>query len=124
MSEKPLTEAQERFIDAIVEQRGNVAQACAQLDISETWGYKLVRQLREHIIARAESILALHAPRAAFEYADALDGTTIPANQTQRMEAAKQILDRVGIIKKEKVEIDANVNGGILILPPRKPVED
>jgi len=35
------------------------------------------------------------------------------------MEAAKQILDRVGIVKREKVDINAQVAHGIFILPPK-----
>jgi len=35
------------------------------------------------------------------------------------MEAAKQILDRVGLSKREKVDITAKVQHGIFILPPK-----
>ena len=45
------------------------------------------------------------------------DGMTPAANI--RMEAAKQILDRVGIVKKEKIDINAKVAHGIFILPPK-----
>ena len=35
------------------------------------------------------------------------------------MEAAKQILDRVGIVKKDKIDINAQVAHGIFILPAK-----
>jgi hypothetical protein len=35
------------------------------------------------------------------------------------MEAAKQILDRVGLSKREKVDITAKVQHGVFILPPK-----
>ena len=45
------------------------------------------------------------------------DGTAPGASI--RMEAAKQILDRVGLVKREKVDINAQVAHGIFILPPK-----
>ena len=35
------------------------------------------------------------------------------------MEAAKQILDRVGLVKQEKIDINSKVAHGIFILPPK-----
>ena len=55
-------------------------------------------------------------PKQAGEIAG-YDGTTPGANI--RMEAAKQILDRVGLVKREKVDINAKVAHGIFILPPK-----
>jgi len=53
------------------------------------------------------------------------DGTTPHANI--RMEAAKQVLDRIGIAKKEKVDINVRAMHGLFILPAKdaiKKVED
>ena len=53
------------------------------------------------------------------------DGTTPHANI--RMEAAKQVLDRIGIAKKEKVDINVRAMHGLFILPSKdaiKKVED
>ena len=36
-----------------------------------------------------------------------------------RIEAAKQILDRVGLGKREQLDINAKVAHGIFILPPK-----
>ena len=46
------------------------------------------------------------------------DGSIPGANI--RMEAAKQILDRVGIIKSEKIDINAKVAHGIFVLPAKE----
>jgi hypothetical protein len=58
------------------------------------------------------------------------DGTTPHANI--RMEAAKQILDRIGLTKKDQLDINMQVKHGIFILPAKEepkesivtPVED
>ena len=48
------------------------------------------------------------------------DGSLPQANI--RIEAAKQILDRVGLGKKEQLDITAKVSHGIFILPPKEDV--
>jgi hypothetical protein len=53
------------------------------------------------------------------------DGTTPHA--AIRLEAAKQILDRIGIAKKEKVDINVRALQGLFILPAKdiiKKIED
>ena len=52
-----------------------------------------------------------------WKYALDEDGKTPGVNI--RMEAAKQILDRVGLVKKEKIDINAQVAHGIFVLPAK-----
>ena len=84
-----------------------------------TWP-KVVKALKTEIIEQAENILAAHSPKAVMSITEALnaDGTIPQANI--RMEAAKQILDRVGIAKKEKIDIEAKIQHGIFILPAKE----
>ena len=119
--EKELTEQQEKFLDALF----GVAQGSPQKagDIAgyhpNTWP-KVVKALKTEIIEQAENILAAHSPKAVMSMTEALnaDGTIPQANI--RMEAAKQILDRVGIAKKEKIDIEAKIQHGIFILPAKE----
>jgi hypothetical protein len=46
------------------------------------------------------------------------DGTTPHASI--RMEAAKQILDRIGIVKKDQLDINMNLKHGMFILPAKE----
>jgi hypothetical protein len=39
-----------------------------------------------------------------------------------RLQAAQQILDRVGVSKTEKMSVDHNVSGGLFILPTKETV--
>ena len=50
---------------------------------------------------------------------DALDEDGKTPGVNIRMEAAKQILDRIGLVKKDKIDINAQVAHGIFILPPK-----
>ena len=70
-----------------------------------------------HITIKIQST---HSAKAATKMVDMLeeDGTTPHANI--RMEAAKQILDRVGLVKKEKIDVNAKVTHGIFVLPAKE----
>ena len=39
------------------------------------------------------------------------------------MAYSQQVLDRVGVSKKERVDVNHNVNGGIFVLPEKQPIE-
>ena len=45
------------------------------------------------------------------------DGTTPHASI--RMEAAKQILDRIGVVKKDQLDVNMNLKHGMFILPAK-----
>ena len=113
-----LTDKQQTFLDALFgEAQGDPKIA------GEIAGYadyhQPLKSLKDEIIDRAEKLLAAFAPRASMGMINALqeDGSTPGASI--RMEAAKQILDRVGLAKREKVDINAKVAHGIFILPPK-----
>jgi len=39
-----------------------------------------------------------------------------------KMSAAKELLDRTGLIKTEKVQVEAS--GGVMLMPPKAPASD
>jgi len=119
-SKKELTEIQEKFLDALFgEAKGNPKIAGEIAGYSEQSYPKVVRNLKSEITARAENYLAVHSAKAATKMVDMLDedGTTPHANI--RMEAAKQILDRIGIVKKDQLDINMKAMHGIFILPAK-----
>ena len=78
-----------------------------------------LRALKDEIITRAEEQLTAFAPRASMGMINALDEDGSLHGANIKMEAAKQILDRVGLSKKEKLDITAKVQHGVFILPPK-----
>ena len=121
---KSLTDSQEKFLDALFgEAKGNPKKAGELAGYSESSYPKVLRNLNSEIVSRAEKYLANYSARAATKMVDMLDedGTTPHANI--RMEAAKQILDRVGLAKKEKLDVNLKAVHGLFILPPKDPVK-
>ena len=123
--EKNLTDTQEKFLDALFgEAQGNPKRAGELAGYSEHSYPKVLRNLKDEIVKRAENYLAIHSAKAATKMVNMLeeDGTTPHANI--RMEAAKQILDRIGIVKKDQVDINMNLKHGMFILPAKDEVQE
>ena len=121
---RSLTNSQEKFLDVLFgEARGDPKKAGELAGYSEHSYPKVLRNLKSEIVSRAENYLATHSAKAAAKMVDMLDedGTTPHANI--RMEAAKQILDRIGIAKKEKIDINMQAVHGLFILPAKDKIK-
>ena len=121
---RSLTESQEKFLDALFgEAKGDPRKAGELAGYSEHSYPKVLRNLKQEIVSRAENYLATHSAKAATKIVDMLeeDGTTPHANI--RMEAAKQILDRIGVVKKDQLDINMKAMHGIFILPAKDNID-
>jgi hypothetical protein len=123
--EKQLTEKQIAFLEALTgEARGDIRAAMRAAGYSDaTKVHEVVNPLRDEIVERASMMLAMNAPRATFSMIDVLhDPSAMGARNA--VAAAREILDRSGLVKKEQVEVKGP-EGGIFILPPKQtePVE-
>jgi|TARA_Y100000015_G_C2386884_1_gene87941 hypothetical protein len=119
MTEKKYTEKQAAFLEALMgEARGNIRKAMDLAGYSKgTNQGEVTGPLREEIIERASMMLAMNAPKAAHGLIDVLnDPTALGARNA--INAAREVLDRTGLIKKEKIEVTNN-GGGMFILPPK-----
>jgi len=113
------SEKQEAFLDALMgEGRGNIREAMRIAGYSDaTKTTEVVGPLREEILDRAGMMLAMNAPKAAFGIVSVLDDPSALGARNS-ISAAREVLDRTGLVKKEQIEV-SNVGGGIFILPPK-----
>jgi hypothetical protein len=122
--ERSLTSTQEKFLDALFgEARGNPRKAGELAGYSEHSYPKVVRNLKQEIISRAENYLATHSAKAATKMVDMLDEDGTTPHASIRMEAAKQILDRIGIVRKDQIDINMKSLHGIFILPAKDNID-
>ena len=116
-----LTEKQKIFLSALFGEANGEPRAAAEIAGYAPTSYpKVVQGLKDQIIERAETVLAAHSPKAALSIANAIDDDGSIPGASIRMEAAKQVLDRVGLVKREKLDINAKVAHGIFILPAKE----
>ena len=116
-----LTDKQKTFLSVLFgEAQGDPRTAAEIAGYAPTSYPKVVHGLKDQIIERAETVLAAHSPKAALSIANAIDDDGSIPGASIRMEAAKQVLDRVGLVKREKLDINAKVAHGIFILPAKE----
>jgi hypothetical protein len=123
---KTLTEKQQKFLDCLITTNGNPKEAAELAGYSGGNHYQVVAALKDEIIDLATNVLANSAPEAAFKLVDIMN-TNRPIPQIQnKLQAAQTILDRVGVVKKERIDINHNASmGGVFILPAKeKEVKD
>lgn len=122
--DKKLTEMQEAFLDALTgAARGNIREAMNMAGYSaNTRINEVVGPLRDEIIERSSMMLAMNAPKAAFGVINVLDDPSAMGARNA-VAAAREILDRTGLVKKEQVEVKGP-EGGIFIMPPKKVTDD
>jgi len=120
---KTLTEKQQKFLDCLIDTNGNPKEA-AKLAGYTGNHYQVVRALKDEIIDLATDVLAHSAPEAAFKLVDIMQ-TDRPIPQiSNKLQAAQTILDRVGVTKKERLEVNHNnTSGGVFILPAKNIID-
>ena len=81
---------------------------------------EVVASLKEEIIDATHMYMymARNAPKAAMSMVGALyDPTELGIRD--KMAAAKELLDRTGLVKTEKVQVEAK--GGVMLMPAKNP---
>ena len=115
-----LTDMQEKFLDVLfAEAKGNPREAARLAGYSENSYSKVIRNLKKEITELAENHLSTHSAQAAYRLIALLDEDGTTPQASIRLAAANSILDRVGIVKKDQLDINMKALHGIFILPAK-----
>jgi hypothetical protein len=119
-----LTDKESGFLDALFgEAKGNFRVAMDTAGYSKAeYPARIIKRLKTDIIERAEYMLAANAPKAVLSMADIIDDPSALGNR-EKLAASKEILDRVGLVRTEKVE-HKGVASSVVILPPLNKDDD
>jgi len=124
-TKRKLTEQQETFLNALSgEAKGNIVKAMEVAGYSPTSKSPLVDTLKEEIIEVANKILATSAPRASQKLVEILDSDDPIPQVSAKLQAAQTLLDRVGIAKRDKLDVTHTAAGGIFLIPEKKELID
>jgi len=119
--ESKLTTKQKLFLNALIseEAMGDLRTAMRLAGYSDnTKVAHTARELSNEIREATETLLAMYAPKAAYALTSILDNPDV-LNARHIISAAKEVLDRTGLVKKDRVEVTGN-SGGVFILPPKQ----
>jgi hypothetical protein len=116
---KELTVKQQSFLDYLVETGGDPKQAAELAGYANNGHWQVVKALKHEIIDLASNILAQSAPQAAIKLVEVMH-SEVPIPQANiRLQAAQTILDRTGLGKQERLDVNNNMQGGLFILPAK-----
>jgi hypothetical protein len=118
-TKKELTEQQKKFIEVLfAEAAGDPVKARKLAGYSEGYSTKaIMNTVREEVIEATQLFIAMNAPRAAMAVVSGVVDPT-ELGMKDKLNAAKDLLDRAGLVKTEKVQLEANT-GGIMFLPAK-----
>lgn len=119
-NKKELTTKQQIFLDNIVACNGNLKQAAEIAGYAPGSYTTIAKSLRKEIIELAENIMASSAPQAALKVVEMVTSDNPLPQANIRLQAAQTLLDRVGLGKKDKLEIDVQGSQGLFILPAKE----
>ena len=117
-----LTEKQESFLNNLVETGGDFKKSAELAGYSGNH-YQILKSLKNEVVDIASDVLAREAPLAAFKLVEVLQSDKALPQANVKLQAAQTILDRVGLGKKERLEVNHNVSGGIFILPEKHTID-
>ena len=117
---KELTVKQKTFLDSLIECGGNAKQAAAIAGYAEGSYTSVVKSLKKEILDISEGILAQNAPKAALKLVNIMDSDQPKPQASIRLQAARTLLDRVGISKTDKLNLNVEGSNGIFILPAKQ----
>ena len=119
-SKRELTDKQLSLLDHLEECNYDPIKAAKKA------GYKhppsAVRSVREELTSIAEDLLGNASLKAANTLIDIMTTERPIPNIKEKMEAAKTLLDRSGFAKKELIDVNHKVTGGVFVLPEKKPI--
>lgn len=118
---KALTPQQSAFLDAVFspEAKGDLYKAKKIAGYSDNTQMSEVMSetVKEELAKRVHDFVSNSSTKAAYSLYDVLTGKDDPLGRKERIAAAKDLLDRAGYTKTDKVEVTAS--GGLFILPPK-----
>ncbi len=115
-----LTDKQQKFLEVLFDGAGgDVVQAKKLAGYGEQSSTTaIVESLKDEIGDRTRSYFARTAPKAAMAMVGALSDPT-ELGIRDKMSAAKDLLDRAGLGKVDRVDVSSS-SGGVFILPSKE----
>ena len=117
---RKLSEKQQSFLDNLLNTGGDPKKAAELAGYAEGSYPQVMKTLREEMIDLASHILAQSAPKAAIKLVYVMDSDEPIPQANIRLQAAQTILDRIGLGKANRVNVNHTTDGGIFILPAKQ----
>ena len=115
---RQLTEKQQKLLAVLFDEaQGDLVQAKKLAGYGDNTNVgDILPSIKEEVLEATQMYLARNAPKAAMSMVGALyDPTELGIRD--KMAAAKELLDRTGLVKTEKMQVEAK--GGVMLMPAK-----
>ena len=119
--DRNLTDKQQSFLNHLVETNGDFKKSAELAGYSGNH-YQVLKSLREEVVDLASDVLAREAPQAAFKIIEVLKSNKPIPQANYKLQAAQTILDRIGLSKTDKLDVNIEADNGALFILPAKTV--
>ena len=124
-NKRKLTEQQQTFLSTLATSaKGDINKALNIAGYKETSYYNVIQSLKDEIIDVATKILAKSAPQASQKLVEILNSDDPIPQVNAKLQAAQTLLDRVGVSKRDKLDVTHTATSGIFLLPEKKTLID
>ena len=124
-NKRKLTEQQQTFLSTLATSaKGDINRALDIAGYKETSYYNVINSLKEEIVDVATKILAKSAPQASQKLVEILNSDDPIPQVNAKLQAAQTLLDRVGVSKRDKLDVTHTATSGIFLLPEKKTLID
>ena len=124
-NKRKLTEQQQTFLSTLATSaKGDINKALNIAGYKETSYYNVINSLKEEIVDVATKILAKSAPQASQKLVEILNSDDPIPQVNAKLQAAQTLLDRVGVAKRDKLDVTHTATSGIFLLPEKKTLID
>ena len=124
-TKRELTPKQESFLEHLIECQGDAKKAAELAGYSSHY-HHVVKTLKSEILELTQEILANSAPKAAFKLVEVMEAEHSIPQSNVKIQAAQTILDRIGLGKADRIDINHKVDessqGSLFILPAKAAV--
>ena len=123
MSDRELTERQKNFLKYLFDPgiKGDIRSAMNAAGYSkESSAADVVEALSDEIVELSQKHVKAAAAKATIKMIGVLDDPT-ELGTDRIIAASKELLDRAGIVKKDKMEVSVTDGTGVLFLPTKNP---
>ena len=121
-----LTDKQKSFLGELFNCEGNIGKAMEKAGYKPSSRQHVLSSLKDEIIEASKTELAAHAAQAVNRVVEGMNDIGEHPRSELRLKAAQTLLDRVGLGKQEKIDIEGKMLHGVVLMPAKKdmPVVD
>lgn len=122
MRGRPLTDRQATFLSLYYKHDFDVKAVKREMELDSGALPDLIRTLKKEMVEMLELKLVEQAGSAIGAINEILISDKPVPNISTKLQAAQTVLDRIGIVKKEKLEVEHTGQVGLFVLPPKSDV--